>query len=841
MGTILRASGQDQFDAAAYEKATLHQAQLEARFQATLAQIEADLKLANSGPDREVKRQAVALDASARACALQGRAAGVAASSHYRPREVADTVSNAWMRDATWVTSPDGLKLEVDWESRQTQPGLPWSSGEYQGESLPELAPYMARGSGSDLGVYADLYNLGVVTDAIEGPVRAIAGLRMQVEPHPEEDWMGPEEKTLIRKHYEFGAQAVHYWGEENTSSLVEGMLRTPLKFGHGLWEIELNNMPMRVLGQRRVLPTPVCPHWISPSATEWWITQHEKPVAVAFDFTQSVDLSGQVGGRPVLPWEKLMWVGHRADGSNLEGIALVRPVYREALMYRALRQLQVLAAEVSALGDRVVTLGDKTGGAAVATLSRHLSMFVARVAPYLILPSGCTYQWISPQNSIPDFGPLLDQLRQDMGYGLSNSSSMVGILHSAGSYAMKESASNEDRKSLQWIYRRLVAQPLSSQLMTRALRQAFPEDDRVFPPVFRPEDTSQRDPSVWASSMATLEGAGLLRLRGAVGQEARQKMGLPADLPEDEYTDAAPEQEAPARAPEVAQQAPAAPPQEDLQEQGGQEASAQAGHSCGGHGVKAAVEVTDARGQRIMVRRALRESERVLALTDMEDLLDTAQERIARDLELVGGRHEEWIRERVPNITALTGEEMQALESEARTIFVPQYRAAAQAQLDRVVTEAVRLVRDEVIEAGALAGSWSSAVVVDVTGPAQMLADASFGVTHTAVLGAMEAGEMRGTPTRSTYLRLARSRVAVAFAKARTAALALNQEALVAGVVERSSVLDKNSCPACSALDGMRFELLSPAYFDNEPPRHCQGRGNCRCIYVFVSDAEGA
>lgn len=51
---------------------------------------------------------------------------------------------------------------------------------------------------------------------------------------------------------------------------------------------------------------------------------------------------------------------------------------------------------------------------------------------------------------------------------------------------------------------------------------------------------------------------------------------------------------------------------------------------------------------------------------------------------------------------------------------------------------------------------------------------------------------------------------------------------------VEYSAVLDENCCPACEALDGEAFDFGSAGYEENQPPnRECEGRGNCRCLYV--------
>ena len=54
------------------------------------------------------------------------------------------------------------------------------------------------------------------------------------------------------------------------------------------------------------------------------------------------------------------------------------------------------------------------------------------------------------------------------------------------------------------------------------------------------------------------------------------------------------------------------------------------------------------------------------------------------------------------------------------------------------------------------------------------------------------------------------------------------------------SSVLDTESCSPCEELDGVELELNDPRFEDYRPPYSgCDGRGRCRCVYVYVSKSE--
>jgi len=51
---------------------------------------------------------------------------------------------------------------------------------------------------------------------------------------------------------------------------------------------------------------------------------------------------------------------------------------------------------------------------------------------------------------------------------------------------------------------------------------------------------------------------------------------------------------------------------------------------------------------------------------------------------------------------------------------------------------------------------------------------------------------------------------------------------------VELSAILDENTCEHCEELDGEEFDFGSAGYEENTPPlRGCEGRNQCRCLYV--------
>ena len=509
-------------------EAALPEAALEAsaRLEARMARIEAIVMAAHNPP--EAGGLEVEIDFR------PPPPAAVAASGYGRPFS---TPWDYFSYRALPTETGERLRLEPVWEEEIGQPGYPHSGGYLEIDSNPELAPALARGSGGDQGLFEQLANLSILSGAIEGPIKSVAGLRWYTEQAPMQAWWTAEDRDLAAKHALYIGQVMELWGEEATSDLVEGILRTTVVRGFSLHEITTETRPIRVGGYVEYLPVPLPPAWINPSAVKWWLTdRREKPIGVALDFGHVITVEGYDPGYRLVPWRKLLHVAFRASGSNLEGWSGLRPVWVEANMYKAVRELWMLAIEVNSLGDRVVELGENAGGPFLDTLRTNFRNFVARLVPYLILPAGSTYKWISANQSIPDFSAVLDSLKADIAAGLDNTSDLIGVLHSGGAYALKKETSAEARKNLQYVVRRLVGQPVSSQVFKTCLELAFPNDPRHFAPLFRPEDVEQRDVSAWIATVGAAEASRLLRGRGEIAKEVRARLGLPRDLEASEY-----------------------------------------------------------------------------------------------------------------------------------------------------------------------------------------------------------------------------------------------------------------------------------------------------------------
>ena len=228
-----------------------------------------------------------------------------------------------------------------------------------------------------------------------------------------------------------------------------------------------------------------------------------------------------------------------------------------------------------------------------------------------------------------------------------------------------------------------------------------------------------------------------------------------------------------------------------------------------------------------------MRPSEAVIALSGVDALLTAAHERIASGLRFVAGDHLLWL---------LAETEAGAkLEGDARAKFEGAYAAIVRGHLEAVASKAARELRDEATAAGIVDGRWTTPPAFDASGRAAQIAAAAFGRTQGKALEDLAAGVVKPEPPAlSSFGRLGRAHVSAVFNRARTAAVEANRGSLRGFVVERSAIQDRETCPACRQLDGFQTEFDTSAYHLTQPPKKCDGGGNCRCIYVLIGKGEG-
>lgn len=734
------------------------------------------------------------------------------------------------------VSPAEGLKVvidadQVDYTEQLGQHGVPWGWGTLRFDPNDDLQPYYARGRGGDLGVWHDHLNTPPVEQGIMKPVRALAGLTWRPRPAQLDEYADDADRALARKHWEYCCRCLDRWGPKAVGDLVEQILRNVPAFGFQLWELMGERTTLKVDGAAGEYLAFTPPVWISHNALEYWLISREELVGCIFDFSHSVDADGTTGPvRKPIGREKLMWIGYRADGSNYEGRGALRAHYSQTEMYRAFLELQALAAEINGLGDRVVIGPEKSGQSVRAAITEWMNSFVARTVPWAYLPHGSQYMLTAPNTGQVDFTPVLNFLKAEIAAVHDSTSELVGIIHSAGSFALKKDASAQGQKNYQYVVTRLIAQPVAEELFLPFLRLAFPEDPVHYAPLLLTEDVGATDDVAWVNGVVAAQGGGLLDRQDSIGRAVRSRFGLDEDL---EVVD---EGEVPAAADGRLDDA-LAKLEALLAEH------TRPGVKLADAPVRRTHAVVGRDGRTFMASRPLRDSERHLALADIEDLLDSAEQRAAAACQRVAADHLALVVDELGEglVDVPDADKLSKLESKARARLEPAYLAAIRPELRRVANEGARHVREEVEDAGLNTGALKTADATDAADAhAALVATEAFNRTHGHIVNALLGEGVEETPAESTYRSIIRKRVNWVFSAARRRTLEVNEDVLAGDTVERVSVLDGETCGECEDLDGTRVALGSAAMARIQPPRRCEGRGNCRCAFVLVGRQEG-
>lgn len=440
---------------------------------------------------------------------------------------------NVAMAEDTVFTPYHDVRItqNMSMEEELGQPGTPWATGIVQIEQNGELEPWTARGLAHDTGVFADLRNTPIVEQSLMRPVRAIAAMDWRVVPKPLKPW---DDATTAEKHFRLIEAVVERWGQYEITRYVEELLLTVPPEGFCLWEKVWTKDTLNIGYGFKTYRVPEIPSIRLPNSVEYWVTDSkERLQSVIFRYDHVTSFSGeQSPARVMIPRYRLIHIANRQLGSNYEGRSALRACYSQILMLRALQQLQMLASEINGLGDMVVTLPPRMSNTDKQALQQHLANVVARLVPYTILPNGTSFTRTSPNSTLPDFDPQIRALKEDIALALDNTGELIGLMHSAGSFALKETASEEAASSLDYIARVLVSGPLESQLFREILELNFPNDPVYYVPDFVCGNLSERDTGKWIENISTANGkTGVLYNDDPIGRAVRRALDLPEEL----------------------------------------------------------------------------------------------------------------------------------------------------------------------------------------------------------------------------------------------------------------------------------------------------------------------
>lgn len=422
--------------------------------------------------------------------------------------------------------------VEYDLTKEYGQPGVPWASGKLDVEKNQELEPWLARGLGNDTGVYYDLINTPIVEQSLSKPVRAIAATDWRVEKHKPSNLYG---KRKIEKHHKLISAVIDRWGQYRIIKAVEEILLNVPVAGFCLWEVTYERVTLNIGQGTRTYWLPKIPKIRLPNTVEYWLTCREDFKGVIFRYDHVTDYDGTTGvNRVVVPASKLLHIANKQSGSNLEGRSSLRPCYSQILMLRALQQLQMLAIEINGLGDVVVTLPQRISNKDKEALQRHLANVVARLVPYTLIPYGAEYSRTSPNTTTPNLQPVIDAVKSDIALALDNIGDLIGLVTKGGSFAMKETISEDAAKSLDYIVNVLISGPIEEQIFLKTLELNYPEDKLTgyAVPHLVCGNVSERDTGKWVENVVKANGnAAVLYNNDDIGKAVRSALDLPTNL----------------------------------------------------------------------------------------------------------------------------------------------------------------------------------------------------------------------------------------------------------------------------------------------------------------------
>ena len=396
--------------------------------------------------------------------------------------------------------------VNIDWCQPIGQPGYPWASGTLYLEHVSDLEPLEARGYGGP-GKYHKAQFLPQVRQALMAPVKEIASTPLRIERPDLAEWMGSREEIVAERHWQL-CQRVWYSVTRRRKDLAKFIRETILGAavdGFYLGEIICDEQVHTFEGLPMRYWIPRLPERRAAWTVRYWLTQRERPVGVILDASQAHDYGGSSGPSwSIVPWRKLIHVAADQQGSNLEGVSWLRPLYNIIKKLQEAYQLEALATEVNGVGELHFILPPNADGTVKDAAELHLKRRKAGQAAGGVWPEGTQVLTISPQTTLPDFGPMKTGLSQDIQLGLDSTDAQMGQ-EQVGSYAARKEAGKDRMSGYDYITQQYVSNPLED-LMERAICINYPGDvaqGLCFTPSVAYGAVDERDNDVWMDSAA--------------------------------------------------------------------------------------------------------------------------------------------------------------------------------------------------------------------------------------------------------------------------------------------------------------------------------------------------
>ena len=449
--------------------------------------------------------------------------------------------------DGSTVATYRGQSLTVrpsDWLHRASRSGLPFSAGRERLEHTQAFKPVYARGRSGDVGLFWRLSTTEpMVRDAIQGAISAIGAAPWRIEKPtlPSHLKGNPAAQAALDRHYDFASLVWASWTDTGLDRVWSDWIADILQFsmicGFYLGEITAIERQLALpQGPVRTYLIPEIPLTIMPKSVDEWVFQGNPDtgmVAIVQETFDQIDTFGNAGpGSKVIQWEKLIHVPFMpASKGDLEGRSILRACARLIEMKQKALQLWALATEVNALGIMTVKQDPQRPLTTEAEdkLDDELGNRTAEHVSHIIMPPGDhELQIISPASATPDLGPQIDALDRQIGHALGNVHRLMS-LQGTGSYSARQDASGEARDAYDYLAD--LPARAAERLLRRFIILNFPMDARlgmVFTPNVAHAVVEERDNSKYASTVATLTGAGLLSSNTTTENMLREQLDLP-------------------------------------------------------------------------------------------------------------------------------------------------------------------------------------------------------------------------------------------------------------------------------------------------------------------------
>ncbi len=425
----------------------------------------------------------------------------------------------------------DRYGITLDYSKLDGIDGIPRQQGRIHLEHHPDLTPFSARGLYSDPGT---LYKLAKespeVQAALVGPTKSLVSTKFRVEPHELPDFVSDEERSIRDKHTAFCERVFYRWGARAFRSYLKDVFATAPVAGFYLGELTAAHV--QINGTDYLMPN--LPAFRAPWAVEEWLHQGDALCGVKFQFggTDTMGVFGAGGKSEVhMPIEKLVHVSVGQVGANWEGISWLRSSWKYIQILQKVVQLWAHGCEINALGVLVATTAKDNKGAVDhrKAFERYAGNSTAIDSPFVGMPPGWDLKVLTPSQSIPDLTPFVSILERMISKALGNSHQLIA-LQQAGSFAARDSATQESKESWNHIVDELIRDPIEGQIFDRFLRINFPEDAKrgyIFPAHIAAVDQTVSDPTVVIDATIKAQAAGLLD--GEYGEYFRSLLRLPS------------------------------------------------------------------------------------------------------------------------------------------------------------------------------------------------------------------------------------------------------------------------------------------------------------------------